>query len=143
MTRLIPLVAVVITRDPMTILPREFPEHELPVAQAIFGEDNVEVLGPVDGETVALDPASEAERLAGKYGTDALEKAYGVNYKGAIAKACTALGSEAPAEVGDVKALDEMTKAELVAHAAEHGIEVDGAATKAKILEAIRAAQAA
>lgn len=101
MNRLIPLVAVMITRDAMTILPRELPEHELPVAQAVFGEDNVEVLGPVDDEAVKLDPATEAERLAGKYGPDAVEKAYGTNFKSAVAKACAALGTEAPAEEGD------------------------------------------
>lgn len=101
MNRLISLVAVMITRDAMTILPRDLPEHELPVVQAVFGEDNVQVLGPVEDQTVTLDSSLEAERLAGKYGTDALEKAYGTNFKGAIAKACAAAGVEAPAEEGD------------------------------------------
>ncbi|MGC4395998.1 hypothetical protein [Hydrogenophaga sp. T2] len=140
MTRLIPLVALMITRDPMTILPREVPEHELPIVQAVFGEDNVEVQGAVEGASVELDPSQEAERLAGKYGTDALEKAYGANFKGAITKACAGLGTEVKAEDEGEKPLDAMSKAELLAHAEANGITVDPAATKAKILEAIRAA---
>ncbi|MBX3610389.1 MAG: hypothetical protein KF871_10895 [Hydrogenophaga sp.] len=142
MNRLIPLVAVLITRDAMTILPRDLPEHELPIAQAVFGEDNVEVKGPVDGETVKLDVTQEADRLAGKYGADALEKAYGTNFKGAITKACGSLGELAPDDGDETpsKPLAEMTKAELVAHAEAEGIAIDPDASKAKILEAIRAA---
>lgn len=142
MKRLVPLVAVLITRDAMTILPSEVPEHELPVTQAVFGEDNVEVKGTSEDRVVVLDSTQEAERLAGKYGAEALELAYGVNFKGAIAKACAAAGTAAPDEEGEAegKALADMTKAELLAHATAHGVTVDAAATKAKILEAIQAA---
>ena len=101
MKRIFPLAALLITRDAMTILPSEVPEHEVPVAQAVFGEDNVEVQGVDESRVVTLDSSLEAERLAGKYGADALEKAYGTNFKGAIAKACEAAGVEAPAEEGD------------------------------------------
>ncbi len=139
MNMLIPVVALIITRDPMTILPREVPEHEVAVTQAVFGEDNVEVVGKVEGAAVELDSALEAERLVQKYGQEAVEKAYGANFKGAIDKECKAIAIEA-AQTGE-KALADMSKAELLAHADEQGIKVDPSLTKAKIIEAIEAAQ--
>lgn len=81
----IPTVAISITRDAMTILPAVVPAHELPVVQAVFGEDNVEQVREA-GE-VELDAAIEAERLVSKYGQGALESAFGTNFKTAIAKA--------------------------------------------------------
>lgn len=137
MNRLIAMCAIVITRDPMTILPREVPAHEVPIAQAVFGEDNVEVVGNVPGQSVELDTSLEPERLVSKYGQGAVEAAYGVNYKSAIDKACKEHAVEdAPL------ALADMTKAQLLEHAAAAGIVVDPAATKAKIVEAIEAAGA-
>lgn len=88
MTTLIAMCAIVITRDAMTILPTAVPAHEVEIAKAVFGEDNVEVVGPVDGQSVELDISLEHERLVQKYGPDAVQAAYGVNYKGAIERAC-------------------------------------------------------
>lgn len=84
---LVSTVALSITRDAMTILPATLPAHELPITQAIFGEDNVQVLDQ-PGAAVELEPSEEAERLERKYGTGALVEAYGANYKGAITRAC-------------------------------------------------------
>ena len=141
MNMLIPVIALVITRDPMTILPREVPEHEVAVVQAVFGEDNVEVTGKVEGAVIELDSALEADRLVQRYGQEAVEKAYGGNFKGAIDKECKAIAVEASA-TGE-RDLSEMSKAELLNHADELGVAVDPAATKAKIIEAIKAATAA
>ena len=127
MNMLIPVIALVITRDPMTILPREVPEHEVAVVQAVFGEDNVEVTGKVEGAVIELDSALEADRLVQRYGQEAVEKAYG------------AVEASATGE----RDLSEMSKAELLNHADELGVAVDPAATKAKIIEAIKAATAA
>ncbi|WP_137921685.1 hypothetical protein [Hydrogenophaga sp. 2FB] len=139
MNLLIAMVALTITRDPMTILPREVPAHEVPIAQAIFGEDNVEVHGPVEGQRVELDITQEPDRLKAKYGEEAVAAAYGVNYKAAISKACKENGIEAAGAPVD---LADMTKAQLLEHAAAVGVTVDPAATKAKIIEAIEAAGA-
>lgn len=87
MSQVFAQVAVEIERDNMTILPREFPAHELPIAQGIFGEENVRVIEGAKPEPVELDPEGEVGRLEQKYGTGALEKAYGVNFKSGIAKA--------------------------------------------------------
>lgn len=140
MNMLIPVIALVITRDPMTILPREVPEHEVAVTQAVFGEDNVEVVGKVEGAAIEVDSSLEADRLVQRYGQEAVEKAYGGNFKGAIDKECKALAIEA-AETGE-RALSDMSKAELLAHADELGVKVDPSLTKAKIVEAIEAAKA-
>lgn len=139
MNLLIAMVALTITRDPMTILPREVPAHEVPVAQAVFGEDNVEVHGPVDGQRVELDVTMEPDRLVAKYGQGAVEAAFGVNFKTAITKACKEHSIEA---AGSPVALADMTKAQLLEHAAAAGLTVDPAITKAKIIEAIEAAGA-
>ncbi len=139
MNLLIAMVAITVTRDPMTILPREVPAHEVPIAQAVFGEDNVEVHGPVEGQSVELEIDNEPDRLIQKYGQGAVEAAYGVNFKGAIAKACKEAGKPAAAEA---KALGDMSKAELLDVAKARGVDVDPAATKAKIIEAIEAAGA-
>lgn len=90
MNMLVSLVALVIARDAMTILPATVPAHEVEIAKAVFGEDHVEVVGPVDGQSVELDSSLEHERLVQKYGFEAVQAAYGVNYKGAVEKACKA-----------------------------------------------------
>lgn len=78
-----------ITRDAMTILPVTLPAHEVEVAQAAFGEDNIEILG--EGEdSLELEPANESSRLEAKWGPDVLEKAFGANYKTKIARECEA-----------------------------------------------------
>lgn len=147
---LIAAVALTITRDPMTILPRDLPAHEVPIAQAVFGEDNVEIHEGRDLQPVAIDTDIEAERLAAKWGEGSLEKAYGVNFKSGIARAIkdASLG-EAPAEEGGstaggtvVEAVDlqALTKAQLLEVAAQREVTVDPSLTKAKIIAAIEAA---
>lgn len=56
----------------------------------------------------------------------------------AVIDVSTAEGASVASE-GDI---DKMTKDQLVAYAAEHGIQIDSTATKAVILEAIKAAEA-
>ena len=65
-----------------------------------------------------------------------------------VAKPVTRLGGKYPAGIvapasAKPKALDDMTVDELKAYAAEHGIDLTGKTTKADILAAIKAAEAA
>lgn len=80
-------VTVMVTRDPMTILPATVPVHELPIMQAVFGEDNVNPVDSAKPGVVELDVDGEATRLENKYGPEALEKAHGRNYKTGISRA--------------------------------------------------------
>lgn len=145
---LVSTVAMLVTRDAMTILPVTVPAHELEIQKAVFGEDNVEVRDIKTSPTVVT-LEDEAERLVGKYGGQAVEDAFGKNFKGAIAKAALAakvgdapdegdagLGGFSgtgevvepdpnPADAGgdaDAKLLD-MTKDELLKYASANGIE--------------------
>jgi hypothetical protein len=93
---LVATTAVLITRDAMTIIPTELPAHEIEIAKAVFGEENVNPTG-ADSGAVELEAASEAERLEQKWGSDALQAAFGANYKGKIAKA-VADGAVKPSE---------------------------------------------
>lgn len=142
MKYLISMAAVVITRDAMTVLPRELPSHEVPVAQAVFGEDSVEIIEENNGEAVEIDVEGEADRLVQKYGSGAVEATFGTNFKTAIAKAIKAAGKElADKDEADAgKPIDKMSKDELLAEAEARGVEVDPASNKAKIIEAIKAA---
>lgn len=83
------LILIVVTRDAMTVLPVELPAYELPIAQAVFGEDNVEDRGPT-GNYTEVEPDEEGPRLQAKWGMDAVERGYGDNPKGKIAKAAKA-----------------------------------------------------
>lgn len=84
---LVACVMLTVTRDAMTILPAKVPAHEVEIMKAVHGEENVrEIEGPADA--VEIDPEGEAERLMQKYGREALEAAYGTNFKGKLAKAC-------------------------------------------------------
>lgn len=83
---LVAAVAVMISRDAMTNLPGIVPAHEVDIQKAVFGEDNVALLDSQPTDIFTIDPSQEAERLAQKYGGEAMEKAHGVNFKSAIAK---------------------------------------------------------
>ena len=83
---LVAAVAVMISRDAMTNLPGIVPAHEVDIQKAVFGEDNVALLDSQPTDIFTIDPSQEAERLAQKYGGEAMEKAHGVNFKSAIAR---------------------------------------------------------
>ena len=97
---LVATVALLVSRDAMTILPVTVPAHELEIQKAIFGEDNVEVR-EIETAPVVISVDEEVVRLVGKYGAQAVEAAYGVNFKGAIAKAAAA------EKVGDAPDTDD------------------------------------
>lgn len=75
------IYSIQIRRDANTITPTQVPQHEVPILQTMFGAENVhnangkrldenaltdaDVAGEVD-----LNPATEHDRLAGKYGTN-------------------------------------------------------------------------
>lgn len=144
---LVAAVALSITRDPMTILPRELPAHEVPVVQAVFGEDNVEIHEDRKLEPVELEAGGEAERLEAKYGGGALEKAFGANFKTGIAremKAATVgtVDEGGSGEDGASQDLMALNKAQLLAMAAERGVTADASMNKAAIVAAIEAAAA-
>lgn len=149
---LVSTLALLVTRDAMTILPVIVPAHELEVQKAVFGEDNVEVRD-IKTEPTVVTVDDEGERIAKKYGAEAVEAAFGVNFKSKVAKACESFKvGDAPDEVdaglggfdgtGEQAAgpvLAKMSKPQLLDHAAAQGVTVDPAATKAKIIEAIEA----
>lgn len=143
---LVATVALMITRDAMTVLPTTVPGHEVEIQKAVFGEDNVEVLEKQDDAApVEIDSEGEVTRLEGKYGNGALEGAYGVNYKGAIARALKEHILSAAVAAGEgsataAKPLETMTKAELLAEAEKRGVTVDATMNKAQIVEAIETA---
>lgn len=139
---LVATIALSIARDAMTILPVTVPRHELKVQRAIFGKENVlEQDDQSDAKPVEIDVETEVERLAGKYGPGALEKAFGADFEEAIPQAAMQFVVEEPSGEGSgEKTLVEMTKAELLAEAAARGVAVDESMTKAKIVEAIEAA---
>ena len=141
---LVATVALMVTRDAMTILPTTVPAHELAIQRAVFGRENVRVLddklAPVE-----IDPSIEAERLQQKYGGRALEKAYGSNFEQAIEKACAEHQVKAqkpvPKPAGDGPTeLDAMSKAQLLAQADARGVKADASMNKAQIIEAIETA---
>lgn len=143
---LVATIALMVTRDAMTILPTTVPKHEVDVQRAIFGRENVQVLDDQSGAVpVEVELETEAERLEAKYGGGALEKAFGTNYQFAIAKAAKEHVVEAAATVvkpagtegGDLEA---MTKAELLAEAEKRGVKADASMNKAQIVEAIETA---
>ncbi len=164
---LVSTVALLVTRDAMTILPVTVPAHEVKVQQAVFGEDNVEIRD-IKTPPAIVTAEDEAERLVGKYGGQAVEEAFGKVFKGAIAKAVAEAkvgdapdeedaglgGFEGtgevvvpgtnPGEGGDADAdLLDMTKDELLKYASANGIETAKPAMKkdeilAEILSANR-----
>lgn len=98
---LVATAAVMITRDPMTILPATVPKHELPILHAIFGEDNVQELDDQsDAQPMEVDTEGEVTRLENKYGPGKLEDTHGKGYKSEIARAMkdNAVEADAPAK---------------------------------------------
>lgn len=93
--KIVPIVALLVARDAMTRLPVTVPVHEVEIVKLIFGEDNVQVTDEAADKT-ELDPSTEGERLANKYGTEPVIRIYGENFKGAIARACE--GAAIPAK---------------------------------------------
>ncbi|CAL62412.1 Hypothetical protein HEAR2279 [Herminiimonas arsenicoxydans] len=79
------LFAFKIRRDAHTTTPVDIPEHELPIVQELFGEENVQTadgrsveefgIGEPSGEVP--DPEDEFSRLSAKYGSEAVEEVYG------------------------------------------------------------------
>lgn len=138
-------IALIITRDAMTILPTTVPKHELPMLQTVFGEDNVQVADDQSSAAlpVEIDAEGEVTRLENKFGPGALEKTHGAAYKNAILREMKDNTVEsADAEALD-QALDAMTKDELLAEAAKRGVKADPSMTKARIIEAIETAHLA
>lgn len=71
----VPLLNVTIRRDAMTITPVTVPPYELSLLRQMFGKENV-----TEGEqaaVIAVDPATEHERLSAKYGAGKVSKVYG------------------------------------------------------------------
>lgn len=58
---------VVITRDPMTKIPKKVYDHELPALNYIHQPDNVEVVDSVQVKVAGFDPQAEYLRLQRKY----------------------------------------------------------------------------
>lgn len=56
-----------IVRDPMVKIPAEIFEHELPILEALNGEDNVEVVSEETVEVENFDVVDEYDRLMRKY----------------------------------------------------------------------------
>jgi hypothetical protein len=86
----IPLIAVSVRRDAMTLIPVSVPQYEIAVLKAVHGADNVYVS---EGEacSIELDPATEGERLEKKYGDLALVKAFGPGYEAAISQSISSI----------------------------------------------------
>ena len=163
---LVAAVAVMIARDAMTNLPVTVPEHEVDIQKAVFGKDNVQLLDEQPDTIFTIDPSQEAERLAAKYGGEAMEKAHGTNFEGAIARELARISKgDAPADEEPeidadvpgqnrvkkqaVKAdtgpapLDTLTKAQLTELAESEGVSITPAMNKAALIGAIEGARAA
>lgn len=136
-------VALMVTRDAMTILPTLVPKHEFEIQKVIFGEENVqENDDQSEAGATEIDLATESDRLEAKYGPGALEKAFGANYKGAIARAAKEFVVK-PEKAADADAgLAEMTKAQLLEEAVKRGVKADESMNKAAIVAAIEAGSA-
>lgn len=78
-------IAILVTRDAMTILPSEIPEYELPIAQSVFGSDNVEVVG-ASRNHIEVEPEEEAKRLAAKWGEQRVVDALGPQFAALIGR---------------------------------------------------------
>jgi hypothetical protein len=96
-----------------------------------------------DALPVQIDLETEVERLAGKYGTGALEQAFGADFEETIPQAAAAHvveAADADVSAAGEKTLAEMTKAELLAEADKRGVKADATMNKAQIVEAIETA---
>jgi len=163
MKHLVPLVSVGVHRDITTTHYPQVPEYEIPVLQAIHGDSNV-YPGEPTGQNAEIDADDEYDRLTRKYNENAVRDAYGVTARGDIRRAVlnASVGqakesntgivlegpdskpAAAPKETDGQEAAGkpgaQWSKAQLLEHASAQGIEVDEDATKAQILDAIKAA---
>ena len=95
--KVVPLVALIVSRDANTRLPVTVPAHEVEVVQKIFGEDNVQITNEDFGQ-VEVEPSEEGDRLAQKYGVEPVERIYGDNFKGAVARKCEEIAKPSKAK---------------------------------------------
>ena len=106
------LFALKIRRDAHTTTPVDIPEHELPIIQEIFGEENVQT---ADGRSIeefgigdpvgeVPDPEDEYSRLSAKYGTDVVEAVYGKKASKGLETAMSATKKADAKKAGGTKA---------------------------------------
>lgn len=103
------------------------------------GRQTPTVKGHLSREQLESMKVSDLKKLAEAMGIDAS----GIEKKAELVEAISAEEVEAPAEEEnevDYEGLSDMTKAELTAYAAEHGISLEGCTTKADMLSAISVA---
>lgn len=103
------------------------------------GRQTATVKGHLSKEQLEGMRVSDLKKLAEDMGIDTS----GIEKKVELVEAIAAEEVEAPAEEEnevDYEGLSSMTKAELTAYAAEHGISLEGCATKADMLSAISVA---
>lgn len=88
---------LLITRDPMTKVPKKAYEHELPALEFIHGVENVEVLDAVSVKLSGFDPQVEYTRLVKKYDRKnfkVIEKVYGLDGRKVAEMTGTAFGGK-------------------------------------------------
>lgn len=103
------------------------------------GRQTATVKGHLSKEQLESMKVSDLKKLAEAMGIDTS----GIEKKAELVEAISAEEVEAPAEEEnevDYEGLSDMTKAELTAYAAEHGISLEGCNTKADMLSAISVA---
>lgn len=70
------LLAITIRRDAQTITPTTVPQHELRLLTAIHGKEQI-IEQEDDAGHIELDPSTEYERLAKKYGIERVVSTFG------------------------------------------------------------------
>ncbi|MEE0100817.1 MAG: SAP domain-containing protein [Acutalibacteraceae bacterium] len=103
------------------------------------GRQTATVKGHLSKEQLESMKVSDLKKLAEAMGIDTS----GIEKKAELVEAISAEEVEAPAEEEnevDYEGLSDMTKAELTAYAAEHGISLEGCNTKADMLSTISVA---
>lgn len=84
---IITLVRVRVRRDANTISHTTVPPYEVGVLKESFGDDNVTVEGETETQR-EVDPASEHERLAAKFGAQKVEALFGKAAAGRVEELC-------------------------------------------------------
>jgi hypothetical protein len=87
----VPLIAVDVKRDAMTMLPLTVPSHELPILRRVHGKENVYTSVNRDAGSTELDAETEAARLVAKYGQAAVVAAYGEDFEEKLAEAVSSI----------------------------------------------------
>lgn len=136
-----------IRRDAHTTTPVNVPEHEVPILQEIFGEENVQTpeglrvdehgLGEPVGEMAAQD--DEFGRLSAKYGAKVVEEVYGKKASRGLETAMKEIAAkEAKLKVSD-KTSTGLNVDEIKAELAKRQITIPEGVTKkvdlAKLLD--------